>query len=70
MRWNFIESDNPQLFDDEYELIGTNITIQDCTNYTGFYSVNLHGDDWVQTVAYAKTLNEAKRKAINYKLEN
>lgn len=59
-KWIFIESDEPSLEDNEYHLIDTNIYIQDCKSYTGFYVVNVVGEDYVQEIGMAKTLKEAK----------
>ena len=59
--------------DGSWELVGTNIYIQDCKSYSGFYAVNQDFLDdpekeYILHVGQAKTLVEAKRMAMKAKV--
>lgn len=60
-KWIFIPSKEPQTEDDQYVLENSNVYIQDSRRYTGNYVVGISGEDYIQEIGFAKTLEEAKK---------
>lgn len=50
--------------DGQWVIPNTNISIQDCKHYCGYYSINADLGDAVKEIALARTLDEAKRIAL------
>jgi len=55
--------------DGVWDLKGTNVYIQDCKSYSGFYAVNQDflddpDKEYIQLIGTAKTLAEAKKIAL------
>ena len=50
--------------DGQWVIPDTNISIQDCKDYCGYYAINADLGDAVQEIGIAKTLAEAKTKAL------
>jgi hypothetical protein len=53
-----------EIEDGQWIIPDTNISIQDCKHYCGFYAINADLGDAVQEIGIAKTLAEAKKVAL------
>jgi len=53
-----------EIEDGQWLIPDTNISIQDCKHYCGYYAINADLGDAVQEIGIAKTLAEAKTKAL------
>lgn len=53
-----------EIEDGVWRIPDTNISIQDCKHYCGFYAINADLGDAVQEIAIARTLEDAKGIAL------
>lgn len=69
MKNKFIYQSGDCNVDGVWDLEGTNVYIQDCKSYSGFYAVNQDflddpDKEYIQLIGTAKTLAEAKKIAL------